>query len=151
MNFDETCFLCNAGELKFLGIKNKPLNGKNCSDSRFSINILWDGNEAGVNGPVIFMAKGTKVQPRLKDTNLVTIQGLPKVYCVIPNKEAYMDDETSAKVVKVVSSSIRKMKAINVACVFPIFLSIYLNIHLCPSKLSSNDLLFPKAVVIPHI
>ena len=62
-----------------------------------------------------------------------------------------MDDETWSKVVKVVAPGIRKMKVNNFACVFPILFCIHLTLHLCPSELSSDDLLFPKVVVIPHI
>ena len=93
-----------------------------------------------MNGPVIFLAKGTKVHPRIKGTNLVTRYRLPEGSFVIPNKAAYMDDETWVKVVKVVDPGIRKMKVSNVAFVFPILFSIYLTIHLCPSKFSSDDL-----------
>ena len=109
MNLDETCFLCNEGELKVIGNNNKPCHDKNCSDSRFSITVLRVGSAAGVNGPVIFLEKGTKVHPRLRVNNLVTKYGLPEGSCVIPNKAAYMDDETWAKVVKVVAPGIRKM------------------------------------------
>ena len=139
LNLYETSFLCNEGELKVIGRKDKPRHEKNCSDSRFSIKLLLVGSAAGVNGPVIFMAKGTKVQPRLRGTNLVTRYELPVVSCVIPNKAAYMDDGTWAKVVKVGAPGIRKMKVSNVACVFPILFSIYLTLHLCPSKFSSDD------------
>ena len=59
---------------------------------------------------------------------------------MITNKVAYMDDKTSEKVLKVVAPGIRKMKVSNVDCVLPILLSIYLNIHLCTSKLSADDL-----------
>ena len=47
-----------------------------------------------MNDPVIFMAKGTKLHPRLRDTNLVTRYVLPEGSCVIPKKSAYMGDET---------------------------------------------------------
>ena len=93
-----------------------------------------------MNGPVIFLAKGEKVHNRLKGNNLVNIYLFPEGSYVIPNKAAYMDDETWEKVVKVVAPGIRKMKVSNVACVFPILFSIYLTIHLCPSKFSSDDL-----------
>ena len=73
------------------------------------------------------------------NTNLVTRYGLPEVSCVIPKKTSKMDDETWEKLVKVVAPGIRKMKVINFACVFPILFSIYLTLHLCPSKLSSDD------------
>ena len=53
-----------------------------------------------MNGPVIFMAKWTKVHPRLKGTNLVTRYGFPKGFYVILKKAAYMYDETWAKVLK---------------------------------------------------
>ena len=59
---------------------------------------------------------------------------------MIPDKGEYMDFETWVKVVKVVASSIRKMKVNNDACVFPILLSIDLTLHLYPSKLSANDI-----------
>ena len=51
-----------------------------------------------------------------------------------------MDDGNWAKVVKVVAPDIRKTKVSNVACVFPILLSIYLTIHLYPSKISADDM-----------
>ena len=77
-----------------------------------------------MNGPVIFLAKGKKVHPRLRGNNLVTRYGLPKGSCVIPNKSAYMDDKTWAKVVKVVAPGIRKMVVSNVA--FFIYFILYL-------------------------
>ena len=66
MNSDETSFLCNEGELKVLESKDKPCHEKNCSESRLSITVLWVGSTSGVNGPVIFLAKGTKVHPRIR-------------------------------------------------------------------------------------
>ena len=66
---------------------------------------------------MIVLTKGTDVHPRMRGNNLVTKYGLPEGSCVIPNKEAYMDDETWEKVVKVVAPVIRKMAVINVACV----------------------------------
>ena len=105
-----------------------------CSDLRFSITFLRVGIEAG--GPVIFLEKGTMVHPRLRGNNLVTKYILLEGSCVIPNKAAYMDDETWAKVFKVVSLGIRKMAVINVAFVCYILFSTYLILHLCSSKLS---------------
>ena len=89
---------------------------------------------------MIFLEKGKKVQPRLRGNKLVTKYGLPEGYCVIPNKAAYMDDETWAKVVKVVAPGIRKMTVINVASVCSILFSTYLTIYLCSSKLSADYL-----------
>ena len=80
------------------------------------------------------------MHPRLRGTNLVTRYGLPEGSCAIINKAAYMDDDTWENVVKVVAPSIIKMKVTNVASVFPILFSIYLTIHLCSYKLSSDDL-----------
>ena len=97
-----------------------------------------------MNGPVIFLEKGEKLHPRLRVTTLVTRYELPEGSCVIPNKALYIDYETWEKVVKVVAPGIRKMKLINVACVFPILFSIYLTIHLCPSKFSSDYFLVSK-------
>ena len=105
---DETCFFCNEGELKIISNNDKPRHDKNCSNSRFSITVLRFGSAAGVNGPVIFMANGTRVHHRLRGNNLVTKYGLPEGSCAITNKAAYMDDETWAKVVKVVAPGVRK-------------------------------------------
>ena len=93
-----------------------------------------------MNAPVIFMAKGGKLHPRLRGTNLVTRYGLPEGSFVIPNKVSYVDDETWSKLVKVVAPGIRKMKASNFSYDFTILFSIYLTIHLCTSKISSYDL-----------
>ena len=70
----------------------------------------------------------------------MTKYGLPEGSCVIPNKASYMDDETWAKVVKVVAPGIRKMTVRNVAFVCSILFSTCLTIHLCSSKLSAYDL-----------
>ena len=140
MNLDETFFLCNEGELRIIGGNNKPRHKNNCSDSRFSITVLQIGSKSGLNGPVIFLAKGTNVHPRMKGKNLVTKYGFPEESFVTPNKSAYMDDETWEKVVKVVAPGIRKMAVSNVAFVCSILFSTYLTIHLCSSKLSADDL-----------
>ena len=87
-NLNETCFLCNEGELRIIGDNNKSRHNKNCSDSRFSITVLLVGSAAGVNDPLIFLAKGTKVQPRLRGNNLVTKYGSPEGSFLIPNKSA---------------------------------------------------------------
>ena len=92
-----------------------------------------------MNGPVIFLAKGIKVHPRLRGNNLVTKYGFLEGSRVIPNKAAYMDDETWSKVVKVVAPGIRKMVVRNVAFLSILF-STYLTVHLCSSKLSADDL-----------
>ena len=69
----------------------------------------------------------------------MTRYGFKEVSCVIPNKSVYMDDETWVKVVKLSAPSIRKMKASNIACVLPILFYIYLTLHLCHSKFSSDN------------
>ena len=89
---------------------------------------------------MIFMENGTNVHPRLRGTNLVARYGFPEGSCVIPNKAAYMDDETWEKLVKVVAPSIIKIKVRNIACVLPILFYIYLTLRLCPSKLSADDM-----------
>ena len=55
LNLDETRFLCNEGELKIIDENDKPCHDKSCSNSRFSITVLWVGSAAGVNGTVIFL------------------------------------------------------------------------------------------------
>ena len=104
-----------------------------------------------MNSPVIFLAKGTKVHTRLRGNNLVTKYGFPEGSCVIPNKAAYMDDETWAKVVKVVACVIRKMAVINVDFVCSILFSTYLTLHLFSSKFSADYSLLPKVLGLPHI
>ena len=79
------------------------------------------------------------MHPRLRANNLVTKYGLPEVYCVIPNKAAYVVDKTWAKVVKVVAPGIRKMAVINVAFVCSVLFSTYVTLHLCSSKFSADD------------
>ena len=66
-----------------------------------------------MNGPVIFLEKGTKVHQMMIGNSLVNKCVLPALSCVIPNKAAYLDDKTWAKVVKVVAPAIRKMMVIN--------------------------------------
>ena len=70
----------------------------------------------------------------------MTKYGFPEGSGVIPKKSAYMDDKTWAKVMKVLAPGIRKMAVSNVAFVCYILLSTYLNLHLCPSKCSADDL-----------
>ena len=72
----------------------------------------------------------------------MTKYGFPEFAYVIPNKAAYMDDETWSKVVKVVAPGIQKMAARNVAFLSILF-STYQTLHLCPYKLSADDLLPP--------
>ena len=91
-----------------------------------------------MNGPVLFLAKRTKVHPRLRGKNLVTKYGFPEGSFVIPNKAEYMDDKTWDKVVKVVAPGIRKMEVRNVAFLSILF-STYLTLHLCSSKFSADD------------
>ena len=93
-----------------------------------------------MNGPVIFLAKGANVHPRIRGNNLVTRYGFPEGSCVIPNKGAYMDDETWAKMVKAAAPSILEMAMIHFAFVCSILFSTYLTLHLCSSKLSVDDL-----------
>ena len=130
---------CNAIASIEMANNDKPRHDKNCSDSRFSITVLRVGSAAGVNGLVIFLAKCTKVHPRLRGNNLVTKYGLLEVSCVIPNKAAYMDDETWVKVVKLVAPGIIKMAVSNVAFVCSNLFYSYLTLHLCSSKLSADD------------
>ena len=89
---------------------------------------------------MIFIANGTKVHPRLRGVNLVTQYKLLEGSCVIPNKAAYMDDETWEKVMKVVTPGIIKIKVSNVDYVLPILFSVYLTLHICPSKFSAGDM-----------
>ena len=78
-----------------------------------------------MNGPVIFLAKWTNVNPRIRGNNLVSRYGLPEESCVIPNKAEYNDDETWLNLLKMLASGIRKMKVSNVAYLLPIF-SLYI-------------------------
>ena len=77
LNLDETCFLFNGGEFRIIGGNDKTHHNKQCSDLRFTISVLQVGSESGVNGPVIFLANGEKVHPKLRSKDLVTRYGLP--------------------------------------------------------------------------
>ena len=125
MNLDETCFLCNEGELSIIGGNNKTHHDKKCSDSRFSITLLRVGSTVGVNVIVIFLSKATKVHQMPRGKNLVIKYGLPEGFCVIPNKAVYMDDKTWEKVVKVVAPSMTKMAVRNVAFVCSIYFLLF--------------------------
>ena len=92
-----------------------------------------------MNGPVISLTKGTNMHPSLRGNNSVTKYGSPEGFFVTPKKAAYMDDETWAKVVKVVAPGIRKMAVRNVAFVCSILFSAYITLHLCSSKFSAYD------------
>ena len=63
----------------------------------------------------------------------MTKYGFPEVSRVIPNKASYMDDNTWAKVVKVVAPGIRKISVRNVAFYF-IYFILYLS-HYIPLSL----------------
>ena len=105
----------------------------------FQITVLRVGSAVDVNCFVICMEKGTEVHKSLRGKNLGTKYGLPEGYFVLQSKEAYMDDKTWAKVVKVVASGIREMAVSNVAFVFSILFSTYLTLHIRSSKFSLND------------
>ena len=94
LNFYETYFVCNQGQIKVIGSKYKPRHEKNLSESRFSITVLWVGIVSGVNGSVIILAKGKKLHPRIIGTKLVTRYVFPEGYCVTPNKATYTYDNT---------------------------------------------------------
>ena len=74
---------------------------------------------------MIFLEKGTNVNPRLRGKNSVTKYGFPEGSCVIPDKVAYMDDETWANVVEVIAPGIRKMMVRNVGF-FALFYSLFI-------------------------
>eukprot|EP00957_Ditylum_brightwellii_P193561 14740053-Ditylum_brightwellii.AAC.1 len=60
--------------------------------------VLRCGSAAGVNGPVIFVAKGSEVNRHFSGDKLHTVYGLPKGSCVMPDANGYMDDETWLRV-----------------------------------------------------
>ena len=100
--------------------------------------ILGVGSEESVRVPVIFLAKGTLVHPRFRGSILLNCYRFKEGYCVILNKESYMDDGTWKKAVKVVVPDIINTDVSSVSCVFPTVFSIYLttNLH------NSNGLYF---------
>ena len=70
---------------------------------------------------------------------------------MITNKAAYMDYKTWERVVKVVEPGVRKITVRNVDFVCSILFSTYLTLHLCPSKVSIDNLRLPKVVSLPQI
>ena len=106
--------------------KEKHRHDKKISDSSFPITFLRVGNTACVNGPVISLTKGASVHPSLIGNDLVTRYGFPEGSCVITKKGVYADDETWAKVVKVVAPGIRKFKARDFTFLFFLFYSLHI-------------------------
>eukprot|EP00957_Ditylum_brightwellii_P150610 11467645-Ditylum_brightwellii.AAC.1 len=74
--------------------------------------VLRCGRAAGVNGPVVFVTNGSEVNRRFSSDKLHTVYGLPKGFCVMPNSNGYMDDETWLKVLKKIAPAIQEMDVI---------------------------------------
>ena len=81
--------------------------------------MVWCGNAAGNNGPVIFLLKGGDavrksryIKKTYSDWSLEHVYGLPKGSTVLANSSAYMDDETWLECVKHLAPGIRKMPVI---------------------------------------
>ena len=110
LNLDETCFVCSNGILRILGDSECKHHDNNVADNGVSITVLCVGSAGGVNGPVIFIAKGTSVHPWFSGDSLEKKYGLSVGSCVIPNKTAYMDDETWMKCVEVLAPAIHQME-----------------------------------------
>ena len=102
--------MCSNGILRIVGDAEKAHHDKNTQNNRTSITVLRVGAAGGINGPVIFIAKGESIHDHFKGDRLHRDYGLPEESCVIPNKNGYMDDETWEKVVDVLAPAIRKMK-----------------------------------------
>ena len=92
LNLDETCFLCNDGELRILGDGEKPRHDKNTSDTRLSITVLRVGSAGGIKGPVFFIAKGTETTANrvFTDKLLVEKYEMPIGSTVLFNDSAYV-------------------------------------------------------------
>ena len=68
--------------------------------------VLRIGSMVGMSGPVILPGKGTLVYPDIGGSNVVSWYKSPEVSCVILEIISYMDDETWAKLAKVVAPGI---------------------------------------------
>ena len=71
-----------------------------------------------MNGPVVFLAKGTAVNRRFQGRKLEQNYGLPRGSCVIMTKTAYMDDEAWLECVEVLVKGIREMEVSFCALVY---------------------------------
>ena len=60
LNLDEGCFLCSDGILKIIGDAYRRHHDKNVADNRVSITTVRIGSAGGSNGPVIYIAVGSK-------------------------------------------------------------------------------------------
>ena len=80
------------------------------------------------------------MHPSIRGNNLMTIYVSSEGSYVIPNKVSYLHDDTWMKVVKVVAPGIRKIKVRNLTFVLPILFFIYLTLHICHSKFSTDDM-----------
>ena len=94
LNLDESCFICNDGNLKIIGDGEKKRHDKNIANIRVSITTVRCGSAAGTNGPVVFIANGKNVNRTFSQYILRHVYGLPEGSIVLCNKTAYMDDET---------------------------------------------------------
>lgn len=111
LNLDETCIRCDDGNLRVLGASDKRITSKCNSDSKFSITILRVGSAAGVDGPIIFLVEGKKIDSDvLKD--LPKKFGCPIGSCVIATPSAYMMDKAWDKLLPKLIEGIRAMKGI---------------------------------------
>ena len=72
LNLYNKTSLWNEVELKVTVHKETPLHKKKQRLKVFNNKVIWIVGAAGVTVPVIFMAKGTLLQPRTRCINLVT-------------------------------------------------------------------------------
>ena len=110
-NLDETCLLASEGTIKVVASNKKTKTELVKDDCRASITVLRIGFAAGVQGPLIFLAKGkTMDRPSLKV--LLRQPGVPPGSVVLMTPNAFMNDETWEKIVPLLAKAIRELPVI---------------------------------------
>jgi len=108
VNVDETCVMASEGTVKVIGDEDREKHTKNICDNKDSITIVRVGNAGGTNGPLIFLAKGQRMDVKALE-NLEDL-GAPKGSKIIMTPNAYMTDDAWAELALPLAKGIREME-----------------------------------------
>ncbi len=94
VNLEETCFMASEGHLQVIGSVAKIKHEKNTANSRQSITVVHLESAAGVEGPLIYLAKGKELTvASMIDKNFARIHKAPTGSYVKMTPNAYMTNE----------------------------------------------------------
>ena len=127
--------MASGGVLRVVGAAERKKHDKNAGDSRILVTMVRVGCAAGVNGPVVFLAKGEVMSCKaLEDRNLVEGYGLPEGSSVIMTESGYMTEESWKTTVKALAPALRKMP-VSFVCSFYFTVEFILTLSLLLSHL----------------